>query len=316
MLRVFKSELYTAAHSRTFWLFVVAMMLVSTFTVAIGVEGHKPVEQYYFTTGGRDETLEIAIAKLMGTTENHLYYRDKESEYQLSRVAFERIEALPEYGYLLEREDFLHCQEIYPNRYDLNEANVFEKWAVTGIFSDVGGAFITALFFAFLFFGRAHAHRGYTVGVLCGVDRINIVLGRIFAYVSVGIAISAIQMSIAYAVYAPRVLDLYGWKTMALGMVSRISSDLFFYGIAAAFSVLIKNSIISFLASFGFITLFLSNRAVVELPVFDSYMNALSHIVDVNGFVVEYLHLFAWTAGVLTITSIASVVYMRRAELK
>lgn len=103
---------------------------------------------------------------------------------------------------------------------------------------------------------------------------------------------------------------------MALGMVSRISSDLFFYGIAAAFSVLIKNSIISFLASFGFITLFLSNRAVVELPVFDSYMNALSHIVDVNGFVVEYLHLFAWTAGVLTITSIASVVYMRRAELK
>ncbi len=316
MLRVVKSELYVMSHSVVFWLFVVLTTLFTIYTVSIGVNGHRPAERFYFTTGERDAELESAVEQVMGTTKNHLFYREDREEYQLSPAAHGRISALPEYKHLLEREDFLHCVEIYPNRYGLDEENVFEQWAATEIFADIGGAFIVSIFFAIFFFGRARSRRSYAADALYGVRRRDMMLGRMAVYLAVGAVMSVLQTTLAFAAYAPRTPELFGFAAMARGMTARLTCDLFFYGAMAAFPVVIKNPIAAFAASFGFVVLFISNRGIVQLPIYRTFHGTLDCIITGEGFASAYLPLLLWAVGAIAISCAVSVLYIRRAQLK
>lgn len=229
---------------------------------------------------------------------------------------YEMLKDSEKYRYLFERSDFLHCYEIYPERYSLDEQDIFEGWAVIGIFSDVFGAVFFWLFFAVFFFGRAYTRRGYTAGILCGVKRRDLILGRILVYVLAGALLSVIQTLMSFVLFAPRVPEVYGVAVMARGFAARLALDLFFCGLVMVFSVLIRKPILSFAASFGVVTFFFSNRAVVLLPISNLYTKALDCIVTGEGFGAACLPLVAWTVAVLAAASIASVLYIGRAELK
>ena len=64
MGRVFKSELYSMAHSRLFWIVAALLIMFTVLTVSIGVAYHQPSERFYFLTGGRDPELEAAVYEL------------------------------------------------------------------------------------------------------------------------------------------------------------------------------------------------------------------------------------------------------------
>ena len=317
MIKVFRSELYSMVHSRVVWIFVVLMMLFSMFATSIGAGGHQPQERVYFTTGARDEELERGLEQAMGSDwDKNVWYDENNGEYRMNLGKYEMLKDSEKCRYLFERSDFLHCYEIYPERYPLNEQNIFEGWAVTGIFEDTSGAFFVWIFFAVFFFGRAHTKRGYTAGILCGVKRRDIILGRILAYVLVGALMSVLQTFMSFALFAPRVPEVYGAAVMARGFAARLTIDLFFCGLLLVFSVFIRKPIFSFVVSFGFVIFFFSNRAVILLPMSNLYLKAIDCIVTGEGFVTAYFPLVVWTAVAFAVTSIASVLYIGRAELK
>lgn len=317
MIRVFRSELYSMVHSRVAWAFVVLMTLFSMFAVSIGAKGHQPAEKVYFVTGARDAELEGGLEQAMGPDwDKRVWYDEKNGEYWMNLNDYEMLKDSEECRYLFERSDFLHCYEIYPERYSLDEQNIFEGWAVTGIFSDVSGAVFFWIFFAVFFFGRAYTRRGYTAGILCGVKRRDLILGRILVYVLAGALMSIIQTLMSFALFAPRVPEVYGAAVMVRGFAARLAIDLFFCGLVLVFSVFIRKPLLSFVVSFGFVIFFFSNRAVILLPVFELYAKALERIVTGAGFGAAYFPLVIWTAVVFAAASIASVLYIGRAELK
>ena len=317
MIKVFRSELYSMVHSRIVWVFAVLMTLFSMYVASINAGGHQPAERVYFITGTRDVELEEGLEQALGPDwDKRVWYDEKNGEYRMNLNDYEILNALEKCHYLFERSDFLHCYEIYPKRYPLDEQNIFEEWAVTGIFSDISGSIFFWIFFAVFFFGRAYTKRGYTAGILCGVKRKDIILGRILMYVLAGALMSVIQTLLSFALFAPRVPEVYGAAVMARGFAARLAIDLFFCGLVLVFSVFIRKPILSFVASFSFVTFFFSNRAVILLPVFNLYGKVLNHIVTGKGFGAAYFPLVAWTAVVFTVTSIASVLYIGRVELK
>lgn len=317
MIKVFRSELYSMVHSRIVWIFVVLMMLFSMFATSMGAGGHQPAERVYFITGARDAELERGLEQAMGPDwDKNVWYDEINGEYRMHPGKYEVLKDSKEYRYLFERSDFLHCYEIYPERYSMDEQNIFERWAVTGIFYDLGGAVFVWIFFAVFFFGRAHTRRGYTAGILCGVKRRDLILGRILVYVLAGALMSVIQTFMSFALFAPRVPEVYGAAVMVRGFAARLTIDLFFCGLLLVFSVFIRKPILSFVVSLGFVIFFLSNRAVILLPVSNLYEKALDHIVTGDGFGAAYFPLAAWTVVVFAVTSIASVLYIGRAELK
>jgi len=305
------------AHSRVVWVFMALMTLFSMFAVSIGAGGHHPAEKVYFVTGVRDAELEDGLEQAMGPDwDKRVWYDEKNGEYRINLDDYKMLKDSEKCRYLFERSDFLHCYEIYPERYSLDEQNIFEGWAVTGIFQDIGGAFFFWVFFAAFFFGRAYTRRGYTAGILCGVKRRDLILGRILVYVLAGAVMSIIQTFLSFALFAPRVPEVYGAAVMARGFAARLTIDMFFCGLVMAFSVLIRKPVLSFIVSFGFVTFFFSNRAVILLPVFHLYVKALDRIVTGEGFGAAYFPLAAWTVAVFIAAGIASVLYMGRAELK
>lgn len=317
MIKVFRSEWYSMVHSRVVWVFVALMLLLSMFATSIGAKYHHPAERIYFTTGARDEELERSLEQAMGPDWNQtVQYIERNGEYQMNLDKYELLRDLGQCSYLFERSDFLHCYEIYPERYPLDAQDIYEGWAVTGIFSDMGGALFVWIFFAVFFFGRAYTRRGYTAGILCGVRRRDLVLGRILAYVLAGVGLSVIQTYMAFVIFAPRVPELYGAAVMIRGFAARLAIDLFFCGLVLVFSVLIRKPVLSFVASMGFIVFFLSNRAVILLPVIPLYYRALACIVTGEGFLAACLPLAAWTVAVFAVTGLVSVLYIGRAELK
>lgn len=317
MIKVFLSELYTMVHSRVVWIFVVLMTLFSMFAVSIGAKGHRPAERVYFTTGARDAELERDLEQAMGSDwDKRTWYDETNEEYRLTLNDYEMLKDSEQFRYLFERSDFLHCYEIYPERYPLDAQDIFEGWAVTGIFSDIGGELFVWIFFAVFFFGRAYTRRGYAAGILCGVKRRDIILGRILAYVLTGALLSVIHILMSFALFAPRVAEVYGAVVMIRGFAARLAVDMFFCGLVSVFSVFIRKPVLSFVASFGFVAFFFSNRAVILLPVFNLYTKVLDCIVTGEGFGAAYLPLVAWTVVVFLITSIASVLYIGRVELK
>lgn len=304
-------------HSRVVWVFIVLMTLFSMFAVSVGARYHQPAEKAYFVTGARDAELESTMEQAFGTNwDKRLWYDEAHGEYWMSFDDYKMLKDSEKYRYLFERSDFLHCYEIYPERYSMEEQNIFESWAVTGIFLDISGPIFFCVFFAVFFFGRAWTRRGYAAGVLCGVKRSDLILGRILVYVLVGALMSILQTFLAFFLYAPRVPEVYGVAVMVRGFAARLSVELFFYGLVPVFSVLIRKPILSFVASFGFIVLFFSNRAVIELPIFHLYDKALDCIVTGEGFGAACLPLVAWMVAVFAVTSIASVLFIGRAELK
>lgn len=304
-------------HSRVVWVFIVLMTLFSMFAVSVGAKGHHPAEKIYFVTGARDAELEGSLEQVMGPDwDKRVWYDEKNGEYWLALNDYEMLKDSEKCRDLFERSDFLHCYKIYPERYPLDAQNIFEGWAVTGIFSDISGAVYFWIFFAVFFFGRAYTKRGYTAGILCGVKRRDLILGRILVYVLVGALLSVIQAFMSFVLFAPRVPEVYGAAVMARGFAARLAIDLFFCGLVLVFSVYIRKPILSFVASFGFVILFFSNRAVIELPVFHLYDKALDCIVTGEGFWAAYFPLAAWMVAVFAVTSIASVLYIGRAELK
>ncbi len=317
MIKVFLSELYTMVHSRVVWVFVILMTLFSMFAVSLGVGGHHPAERVYFTTGARDAELERGLEQAMGPDWNkRAWYDETNGEYRLALDDYEMLKASGQCSYLFERSDFLHCYEIYPERYPLDAQDIFEGWAVTGIFSDIGGSLYVWIFFAVFFFGRAYTRRGYAAGILCGVKRRDIILGRILVYVLTGALLSVIHTLMSFALFAPRVPGLYGVVVMIRGFAARLAIDMFFCGLVSVFSVFIRKPVLSFLASFGFVTFFFSNRAVILLPIFNLYKKVLDCIVTGEGFGAAYFPLAVWNVVVFIITSIVSVLYIGRAELK
>ena len=323
MSKVFRSGLYSVAHSRLFWVAVVLLTAFAVFTVKASVTAQQPAERFYFVTGGRDPELEAAVASLdlMGGLENHLSYWEGRREYQLSPTAYAVISELPEYQYLLERGDFLHCYEIGLQRYDVDEwnaleQNIFEQWAVTGVFADNGGAIVASLFFAALFFSRPHMHRIYTADAMFGVKRRDMVLGRMLAYLIICAVITTVQTALAFAIYAPGVPGAYGHATMLRGMAARLACDLFFYGVVAMFPLVIRRPMIAFFVSFVVVVQLFSNRAVVFIPITDMFNTALDRIVTGEGFFAAYLPLLACTIAAFIVSAAASVLYMRRARLK
>ena len=132
----------------------------------------------------------------------------------------------------------------------------------------------------------------------------------------VGALLSIIQALMSFVLFAPRVPEVYGAAVMARGFATRLAIDLFFCGLVLVFSVYIRKPVLSFVASFGFVILFFSNRAVVLLPIFNLYDKVLDCIVTGEGFWAAYFPLVAWTVAVFAVTSIASVLYIGRAELK
>ena len=304
-------------HSRVVWVFVALMTLFSMFATSIGAGGHQPAERVYFITGARDAELERGLEQAMGPDwDKRVWYDEKNGEYRMDPGNYEMLKDSEEFRYLFERSDFLHCNEIYLERYPVDEQNIFERWAVTGIFYDLGGAVFVWIFFAVFFFGRAYTRRGYTAGILCGVKRRDLILGRILAYVLAGALMSVLQTFMAFVLFAPRVPEVYGAAVMVRGFAAQLTIDLFFCGLLLVFSVFIQKQILSFVVSFGCITLFFSNRAVILLPVSSLYEKALDHIVTGEGFGAAYFPLAAWTAVVFAVTTIASVLYIGRAELK
>lgn len=317
MIKVFRSELYSMVHSRLVWVFMALMMVLSMLAVSVGARHHHPAERIYFVTGARDVELEGGLEQAMGPDwDKRVWFDEKNGEYRLQLSDYEMLKDSEKCRNLFERSDFLHCYEIYPERYSLGEQNIFEGWAVTNIFSDISGSVFFWIFFAVFFFGRAHTRRGYTAGILCGVKRRDLILGRILAYVLVSALLSVIQALMSFVLFAPRVPEVYGAAVMARGFAARLAIDLFFCGLVLVFSVYIRKPILSFVASFGFVILFFSNRAVVSLPIFSLYTKALDCIVTGEGFWVIYLPLVVWTVAVFVVTSIASVLYIGRAELK
>ncbi len=316
MGRVFKSELYSMAHSRLFWIVAALLIMFTVLTVSIGVAYHQPSERFYFLTGGRDPELEAAVYELdlMGGLENHLYYWEGRREYQLSPTAYAVISELPEYRYLLERGDFLHCYEIPPERYDIDESNIFEEWAVTGILSEFAGAAIASLFFAVFFFGRAHSHRRYIANAMFGVKRRDIVLGRLLVYLIACMGMIIIETVLSIVIYAPRVPELYGYAPILRGIVAQLTFGLFFCGIAFVFPVLIKKSVIAFFVS-GFI-LTRSFTYSESISIFNMYYDAIDRTVTGEGFFTAYLPLLACTIAAFAVATAASVLYMQRARLK
>jgi len=304
-------------HSRVAWVFMVLMTMFSVFAVSIGAKRHQPAEKVYFVTGARNAELEGGLEQAMGPDwDKRVWYDEKNGEYRMNLDDYEMLKDSEKCRYLFERSDFLHCYEIYPERYSLNEQNIFEGWAVTGIFVDIGGAVFVWVFFAVFFFGRAYTRRGYTAGILCGVKRRDLILGRILVYVLAGVLMSVIQTLLSFALFAPRVPEVYGAAVMARGFAARLAMDLFFCGLVLVFSVLIRKPILSFIASFACVIFFFSNRAVILLPVSNLYGKALNCIVTGEGFWTAYLPLVVWTVAVFAVTSIASVLYIGRAELK
>lgn len=317
MIKVFISELYSMVHSRIAWIFIVLMTLFSMFATSIGAGGHQPAERVYFITGARDAELERGLEQVMGPDwDKRVWYDEKNGEYRMDPGNYEMLKDSEECRYLFERSDFLHCYEIYPERYPVDEQNIFERWAVTGIFYDLGGATFVWIFFAVFFFGRAYTKRGYTAGILCGVKRRDLILGRILVYVPAGALMSVIQTFMSFALFAPRVPEVYGTAVMLRGFAARLTVDLFFCGLLLVFSVFIRKPILSFVVSLGFVIFFLSNRAVILLPISNLYEKALERIVTGEGFGAAYLPLAVWTVVVFTVTTIASVLYIGRAELK
>lgn len=317
MIKVFRSELYSMVHSRVVWVFIVLMTLFSVFTVSVNANGHSPAERVYFVTGARDAELESSMEQALGANwDKRLWYDEARDEYRMNLDDYKMLKDSEKYRYLFERSDFLHCYEIYPERYSLEEQNIFERWAVVGIFSDISGPIYFCIFFAVFFFGRAWTKRGYTAGILCGRKRKELILGRILVYVLTGVLMSILQTFLAFLLYAPRVPEVYGAAVMVRGFVVRLSIELFFYGLLPVFSVLIRKPFLSFVASFGFVALFFSNRTVIELPIFTLYDKALDCIVTGEGFGAACFPLMAWTAVALAVTGIASALYIGRAELK
>lgn len=319
MIKVFGSELYYMVHSRVVWVFMVLMTLLSVSTVSMGAKYHHPVERVYFVTGARDMELERSLEQAMGPEWNQFVrYNERTREYQMNLDKYKLMRDLGQCSSLFEHSDFLYCYEIPPERYPLDAQDIYEGWAVTGIFSDIGGSIFFWMFFAAFFFGQAHTKRGYTAGVLCGVKRRDLILGRILVYVLVSVLMSGIQTLLSFALYAPRVPEIYGAAVMARGLAARLAIDLFFCGLVMVFSVLIRKPVLSFLASFSVVTFFLSNRAVILLPVpvFKLYEKALDCIVTGEGFGAACIPLAAWMVAVFAATGIASVLYLSRAELK
>lgn len=317
MIKVFRSELYAMVHSPVVWVFMTLMLLLSMAAVSVGAKYHHPAERVYFVTGARDAELERSLEQAMGPDwDRFVQYNEKNREYQMNLHKYQLMRDLGQCPSLFERSDFLHCYELYPERYPLEAQDIFEGWAVTGIFSDIGGSTYFWLFFAVFFFGRAHTRRGYTAGILCGVKRRDLVLGRILVYVLTGALLSVFQTILSFALFAPRVHAVYGTAVMARGFAARLAIDLFFCGLVMAFSVLIRKPVLSFVASFGVVVLFFSNRAVIQLPVFQLYEKALDCIVTGEGFGAACLPLAAWMVTVFAVTGIASVLYIGRAELK
>ena len=304
-------------HSRVVWIFLVLMTLFSMFAVSIGVRRHQPAEKVYFITGTRDAELEHGLEQAMGSDwDKRVWYDETNGEYRMSLNDYDMLKDSEKCRYLFERSDFLHCYEIYPERYPIDKQNIFESWAITGIFSDIGGAVYVWIFFAVFFFGRAYTRRSYTAGILCGAKRRDLILGRILVYVLAGALLSVIQTLVSFALFAPRVTEVYSTIVMVRGFAARLAIDLFFCGVVLVFSVFIRKPILSFVISFGFVTFFFSNRAVILLPVFHLYEKALDRIVTGEGFGTAYFPLVVWTVVVFTVTSIASVLYIGRAELK
>lgn len=319
MIKVFRSELYYMVHSRVVWVFMVLMTLLSVSTVSMGAKYHHPAERVYFVTGARDMELERSLEQAMGPEwDQFVRYIERTREYQMNLDKYKLMRDLGQCPSLFEHSDFLHCYEIYPERYPLDAQDIFEGWAVTGIFSDIGGSVFFWMFFAAFFFGRAHTKRGYTAGVLCGVKRRDLILGRILVYVLVSVLMSGIQTLLALTLFAPRVPEIYGAAVMARGLAARLAIDLFFCSLVMVFSVLIRKPVLSFLASFSVVTFFLSNRAVIRLsvPVFMLYEKALDCIVTGEGFGAACIPLAAYMVAVFAATGIASVLYLSRAELK
>lgn len=317
MIKVFRSELYAMVHSRVAWVFMALMMLLSMAAVSIGAKYHHPAERVYFVTGARDTELERSLEQAMGPDWGQFAgYNERTGEYQMNLDKYKLMKDLGQGSYLFGRSDFLLCYEIYPERYPLETQDLFEGWAVTGIFSDLGGSIYFWMFFAAFFFGRAHTRRGYAAGILCGAKRRDLVLGRVLVYVLVGALLSVLQTFLSFVLFAPRVHEVYGTAVMARGFAARLATDLFFCGLVMVFSVLICRPVLSFVASFGVVVLFFSNRAVIQLPVFQLYEKALDCIVTGEGFGSACLPLVAWMVAVFAVTGIASVLYIGRAELK
>lgn len=319
MIKVFKSELYYMVHSRVVWVFMVLMTLFSVSTVSIGAKYHHPVERVYFVTGAKDMELERSLEQAMGPEwDQFVRYNERISEYQMNLDKYKLMRDLGQCPYLFERSDFLYCYEIPPERYPLDAQDIYEGWAVTGIFSDIDGSIFFWMFFAAFFFGRVHTRRGYTAGILCGVKRRDLILGRILVYVLVSVLMSCIQTLLAFALFAPRVPEIYGAAVMARGLAARLAIDLFFCGLVMVFPVLIRRPVLSFIVSYGAVAFFLSNRAVIRLPVpvFRLYEKALDCIVTGEGFGAACIPLAACMVAVFAATGIASVLYIGRAELK
>lgn len=317
MIKVFRSELYAVVHSRVAWVFMALMMLLSMAAVSVGARYHHPAERVYFVTGARDMELEQSLEQAMGSDWDwFVRYNETTGEYQMNLDKYKLMRDLGQCPYLFERSDFLHCYEIPPERYPLDAQDIFEGWAVTNIFSDISGSVYFWLFFAVFFFGRAHTRRGYTAGILCGVKRRDLVLGRILVYMLTGALLSVLQTLLAFALFAPRVPEIYGAAVMVRGLAARLAIDLFFCGLVMVFPVLICKPILSFVVSFGVVVLFFSNRVVIQLPILQLYEKALDCIVTGEGFGAACLSLVAWMAVVFAVTGIASVLYLERAELK
>lgn len=317
MIKVFRSELYSMVHSRVVWVFMALMMLLSMLAVSVGARYHNPAERIYFVTGARDAELEGGLEQAMGPDwDRFVSYNETNGEYQMNLDKYNLLRDSGQCRYLFERSDFLHCYEIYPERYSLDEQNIFEGWAVTNIFSDISGSVDFWIFFAVFFFGRAYTRRGYTAGILCGVKRRDLILGRILVYVLVGALLSVIQALMSFVLFAPRVPEVYGAVVMARGFVARLAMDLFFCGLVLVFSVFIRKPVLSFVASLGAVVFFFSNRAVILLPIYHLYDKALDCIVTGEGFWTAYFPLAVWTVAVFVVASIASALYIGRAELK
>jgi hypothetical protein len=313
MLRVLKSELFKAFRTPFFYgLFIMIVLLSIPIT---GFGANKTVHQVLvFETAVNTRYTEA----IQAIRDKGYYARyDVPSQKYIMAVEAEPLlkpggELYKEYGLLLQ-EKVEYMQFIEDSYYPADAKLVLESWTFQRVLDDHAAIRLLGIVFAVYFFGQDFTRRGYSAYVLSGRSRSEILAGKFCAFVLVSLLLSVILLIVALRAVLPGIFGLgLGYVMRCAG--TRLMMDIGSLCLPVLFPFIFRDVIKSMGAALLFMILFLSNRAILDLHVLDSYFDKAIWGISFS-FQAFYPALLT-TAGVVAVAYAGSYFIFRRMALK
>lgn len=313
MLRVLKFELYAAFYNRFFWALFVMIVVLSVPMTGFGAKRILRQVLVFDTAINNSYTEAIQAIKGQGY---FTFYDGRNQKYLIESGAESLLKPggslYQKYGWLLEK-DYTHNQFIDGTYYPAEAKNVYETWVFDRILKDYAAIGLLGMIFAAFFFGRDFVRRGFSGYVIAGRSRTQILAGKFSAYFAMSLLLSLVVLVTAIITFVPKVFVLgFGYVMGRVG--TRLIIDVGFLCLPAIFPFIFRDVLKSAGVCLLFITLFLSNRAIVNLHLFDFYYN--NALFQRSSSLKPFLLVLLTTVGIFVAVLAAASLLFPRTQLK